>query len=116
MLEKVDEFYWITESAEWIHDYTNSYHYKPINIVDIAENREPAFRVYPNPASSQITIASSDLEHPTTFTLYDLQGRIILERSCLQPVTIQVSGYNTGIYLYQVSCGNALVTGKILIQ
>ncbi len=116
MLEKVEELYWLPETDEWIHDYTNAYHYKPIDIVNVAENKESVFRVYPNPASNQITIESTELTSTTSFALYDLQGRVILEKSFLQPVSIQVSDLSPGLYIYQVNCGNALETGKILIR
>jgi hypothetical protein len=83
-------------------------------------NPENAFKLYPNPVSTQLHIfnsASSSLVTPI-FVLYDMQGRevskLTLER---YQNTLERENLNSGVYLYQIQSGQQVVKkGKIVLD
>ena len=82
-----------------------------------------SFFVFPNPASSQFTIAlagPNDIEkyHDLHFTLYDLTGREVLEQSIKQQTTtIHRNNLSEGIYVWQIADGNnTLTNGKLVFK
>lgn len=80
------------------------------------------FTVVPNPSDNNITVALgkefSNTEN-TLLELYDLQGRIVLTKKLAlseNSIGIDVSAYNSGIYLIKLSNTVQSSTQKIVIQ
>jgi aminopeptidase N len=85
-------------------------------LVDIASySGGNEIKVYPNPAHDQITVRSNG---NALFELYDLSGKIILNKQVLQNTDIDLSGLSKGMYFYKISdTQNPCVsTGKIAVQ
>ncbi|HKC68426.1 MAG TPA: M1 family aminopeptidase [Bacteroidia bacterium] len=105
----------IIDSANWIindtigitHDATLT----GINTYKIIEETS----VYPNPASTMVTIKS---EGNFTFTLYDVTGKMVLSKKCNSIENMDVSRFASGMYFYQVSSQTAagIKTGKLVIR
>ena len=71
------------------------------------------YRVYPNPATSEITIEWNTIHNDDLyFQLYDLEGRMLNEVSMKGKTKITVSrnGLQNGIYIYRI-INNQTVTG-----
>ena len=66
--------------------------------------------VSPNPAATHFTIQS--LERETPIAVYDINGKIILEKSISPDEKVDVSGWNKGIYFVKTENG----TGKLVIR
>jgi hypothetical protein len=59
-------------------------------------------KVYPNPATNELTIASG--KKMSSITIYDVVGRIVLERTVnSEQVNLDVSGLNCGLYFVRVN-------------
>jgi type IX secretion system substrate protein len=89
------------------------------NVAAAAEN----IKVYPNPASSQVTIDRPDavIGSRTTLTLLNMSGQVIQTETlpwAKQSETMSLSGIAPGIYflLVQDAKGKTLSTNKILRQ
>ena len=64
--------------------------------------------VWPNPASEEIQISLDMLnEGAQQVQLADLSGKIVLERRCTFPASIDVSAYEQGMYILSVSSGES---------
>jgi len=76
------------------------------------ENKQQKFLIYPNPASSFISV-ESDIESKTSYKIYTIQGQSV-QLGSIDPVDhkINVQRLNTGMYLLAI--GNT--TQKILIE
>ncbi|HYG14427.1 MAG TPA: T9SS type A sorting domain-containing protein, partial [Bacteroidia bacterium] len=82
----------------------------------IFELNNKAVYVYPNPASSVVTIAVTE-QSPIKLT--DLQGREIpyqLISSDNETTTLDVSALSNGIYLLHIQSGNTTATHKLVVQ
>ena len=74
--------------------------------------------VYPNPASNQITIATTQVENNTWFTLSDITGKVV-EKVKVESASqiINTSNKSAGLYFYQFLNDNRILyTGKIVIN
>jgi len=82
-----------------------------------------SFFVFPNPASSQFTVALAgpndiNLYHDLSFSLYDLTGRLVME----QPVTAQTTIIRRGdlvdgLYMWTLTDnGSPLKAGKMVFK
>jgi alpha-tubulin suppressor-like RCC1 family protein len=83
-------------------------------------NTENAFKLYPNPASTQLHIFNSSQSSVVTpvFVLYDMHGRemskLTLER---YQNTLERENLNSGVYFYQIHSGQQVVkTGKVVFD
>ncbi len=84
------------------------------------EVRPQVVRVFPNPASDEVTFAWEDLSgfDAAVIRLFDLQGRLLAEQNWLagvQEYTIQLPEYS-GTVLYEVERGEVVVRGKLVVQ
>jgi len=81
-------------------DYIVRSNYVNSATVGIAEASATGFTIYPNPATNQITI--SGIESGGTIRLYDLAGKLLLEREN-RDNTLELGGIAAGSYLLEVS-------------
>jgi hypothetical protein len=82
-----------------------------------------SFFVFPNPASSQFTIALAGPEdinryHDLRFMLYDLTGRLVYSQPITQQTTvIQRADLSEGLYIWELSDGDVpIASGKIAFK
>lgn len=75
---------------------------------------EDGIRVYPNPVRDILTIRSeSQIDY---LRVFDLSGRIVFNSDVKDlGTTIDVSGYNNGIYILQMISGQQVTTRKIQV-
>ncbi|HSH66240.1 MAG TPA: T9SS type A sorting domain-containing protein, partial [Bacteroidia bacterium] len=60
--------------------------------------------VYPNPATSNLTIRSTDFNsHKLAYSIIDVYGREIQNSTLITPAVIDISGFSKGIYFIRVS-------------
>ncbi len=78
--------------------------------------RDGQLRVFPNPATEFITVDLQDISPSAKISLYDSQGRQVLERRLKEGEPVPVSDLARGIYMYRVSDRGKLYEGKILVK
>jgi hypothetical protein len=62
--------------------------------------------IHPNPATNKIILDLQQLKNlqNTTVTIYDIQGKLLLQQAILQPQTeLNISSYAKGVYVVKVS-------------
>ncbi len=79
----------------------------------------PEFRVYPNPASEAVFIAS-DAAQPFGLALYDLEGRAVVAPvedrfDPLQPYRLETTSLPSGLYLLKIETPLRRAVYKILV-
>lgn len=82
------------------------------------ENDNNQLKIYPNPAKNSINIEfSNDITEPYTLTLYDMEGRIIVQYEDHQKDTqLQLEGVNNGLYLLKVNNKTMNITKHIVVE
>ena len=75
------------------------------------------FRVFPNPASNNLTVDLGDLNGDnTTIKLYDLSHKLILEKQSTSTIMLDVSGYAKGMYLVEISTYDQVYRSQVIID
>jgi len=78
------------------------------------------FKLFPNPASSDVSLQSPILKLQATFVeIYDLNGSKLLVKQIpkgSETVQIDVSGLQSGMYFCRVTVDNKSVTKKLIIK
>lgn len=92
-----------------------------ISAVSIDENTSINLGLYPNPASSQVTLLYDNLnEDLAIITVYDLQGKVVYSNDFygegFNKQTVDVSFLNAGIYNVVIKSENRLGTQKLIIE
>ena len=67
--------------------------------VDDLQSSENLFKLYPNPVSSLLTIENLN---QSRITIYDLQGRVVVEFEGEETMSVDVSGFPNGVYTVAV--------------
>jgi hypothetical protein len=72
----------------------------------INENNSIPIHIYPNPASNKLTINLSQLKNlqNTSVSIYDIQGKLLLQQSITQPQTeLTITQFAKGVYIVKVN-------------
>jgi uncharacterized repeat protein (TIGR02543 family) len=82
--------------------------------VGITELETSAVAVYPNPATDNITITLPENVPQAVFTLYDMQGKVLIRKDVINEEMVSVDNLATGMYLYNLTTEKKNYTGKII--
>jgi len=74
---------------------------------------ENSIQIYPNPADTEINISFSENQTITAIKIYDMLGKNVLTTKAK---TIDVSDFQTGIYLVKITTKKGQVTKRLVIQ
>jgi hypothetical protein len=94
----------INTGTDGSHDLTQGFHQTNWNILGV-EDFAPDYEasIFPNPTSDVLNIKTSSFEN-VTYTLYDAQGKLVLQSILAAEVTpIQVSHLAPGAYSLQLT-------------
>ena len=67
--------------------------------VDDQQSAENLVKIYPNPVSSLLTIENP---HLSTITIYNAQGRVVVELEGSEKESVDVTGLASGVYTVEV--------------
>ncbi|MAP80693.1 MAG: hypothetical protein CL526_06355 [Aequorivita sp.] len=88
------------------------------SVLGVSENLlENAVRIFPNPAKTEVTIAKSSDISLESATVFDITGRVIMTvnlKAMNQEKTIDISKFQSGIYLIKLESANATLTKQLL--
>jgi 2',3'-cyclic-nucleotide 2'-phosphodiesterase (5'-nucleotidase family) len=88
------------------------YKYVTIGVPDAL--LEANVKLYPNPASAQITV---DANANGSIAVYNLSGSIVLHEPILSGTTVlNISGLQAGIYVYTVTTQNGITQNKLIVK
>jgi hypothetical protein len=87
----------------------------PSSIVD--ELEALSVLIYPNPATSHITVDLGDLTGlNTTMKMYDSSGKLVFEKQSSSLTTIDVTGFAKGIYTLDLSTSDNVLRSQVVIE
>jgi len=91
--------------------------YTPDNLVTIQEFPASLTGIYPNPASSWITVTNKS-KNDINVKLFDARGRLVIDKMLSgERSDINVAGYPRGIYYFSISkSGSTVSTGKLMFD
>jgi hypothetical protein len=85
-----------------------------VSITDYAI--ESNIHIYPNPAKDAINIVLPEKTTQANLTLYNIQGKQLLQQSLNGNNTISVAHLSSGMYIYTILIDGKRMTGKIVKQ
>ncbi len=88
--------------------------------IGVSENNniDAQLSVYPNPATSQLTIKLDDNTEINSVELMTLAGQVVYSQSNIgtNEVTIERGNLSSGLYLVNIKVGDTVITKKVSIQ
>lgn len=115
MITQVDFLYWDWEEEQFMEAFTILLLYKDLG-TGMAETGEESIRIYPNPASSHISIVFNDGQANHQFRLFDANGREVLQKQLTTDEKLRLDKLPAGLYFYTISDQNKKTSGKLLIR
>lgn len=115
------DFEWISYSQDprWYLNVSNAIFpvVKQINLgIDNFSNSDKIYRVFPNPASSQISVVTlKHLSNESELLIFNMQGEEISHTKFTNNVTIPIENINPGIYVFLVKNSNHSEIHKIVV-
>jgi hypothetical protein len=85
-------------------------------VVGISKIDAPAVAVYPNPAIDNITVTLPESVAQAVFTLYDMQGRVLMHQSVDSGDAVSIGGIAAGMYIYNVTTEKGSYKGKLEVN
>jgi hypothetical protein len=86
----------------------------PLGVNELVNQK--SFVVYPNPIMQGKTLKIDGLNTIYTFTLFDVNGKIVLKKVVTNNEININSSISKGFYLYRVETENKLYNGKLIIE
>lgn len=84
----------------------------PVSIATIKNNE---IKLYPVPASNQLTIQVSNLNPNTTLELFQSDGRKVKEQKVVSQITtIDLSSFDAGVYFVKLSNNSEIITQRFV--
>jgi hypothetical protein len=80
----------------------------------ITDIEASALSLYPNPATDNISIVLPENVFHALFTLYDMQGKVLIKQEVSSKETIAVNKLASGIYIYNVRTDKQNYQGKLI--
>jgi len=116
------QYYIVTENGSYyVVVSTNGCSSDSSDIISVTNaginENEIALTIFPNPATNQITI--SGIETGGTLRLYDLSGKLLLEREN-KDNTLELNGIASGSYVLEIRAGaesgSEVIRGRVVIK
>ncbi|MCG8700536.1 MAG: RICIN domain-containing protein, partial [Bacteroidales bacterium] len=80
-------------------------------------NMEEPFAIYPNPASSHITVELLDFEEKAAIEIYNATGQLQVSAVANNSIEqINIESLKQGIYLVRIQNGDSIYAGKIMVK
>jgi hypothetical protein len=88
--------------------------------VGISDNEMTEFSIFPNPTTGKLTISCSNEAEPIQLIIEDMNGRVIDKFTKIANlngnIEVDLSSYNTGIYLLQMSSSKWTESRRVIKQ
>lgn len=82
----------------------------------VAENQaEVGFKLYPNPAYTDVVYIKTPKKGTKLITVYDVFGKIVLTDQ-IRSQTLDISKLDAGVYLLKIVIGDATLTRKLIVK
>ncbi|MDX8338507.1 T9SS type A sorting domain-containing protein [Draconibacterium sp. IB214405] len=109
-------YLWNEVAWNWIPTSRHIYYYSEIETdVEVIKD-DIGFRVYPNPASQNVTFDIDSNVTECRMELYDMNGKLRLSKDLLQGKTISVNHLTSGLYFWRVVQSDQIYNGKLIIN
>jgi uncharacterized repeat protein (TIGR02543 family) len=86
----------------------------PVGISETNGSLSNGISIYPNPAKDEISIVLPEQVASATFSLYDIQGKQLLQQNIQKEDKVLVAHLSSGIYIYTVIVHGQKQIGKIV--
>ncbi len=85
-----------------------------VNVEDLERGSE--VKCYPNPANEWVVLQPENPSIQYFTTLYDLQGKVLLNAQHVGQTLLDISGLSTGVYVLSMQSDNHLFTTRLVVQ
>lgn len=86
-------------------------------VVSVEDRQMVSLRVFPNPASTVLTIESELTQHANAMLrLFDVNGRMVMDKAMNGRTQVDVSNLASGVYTLRVLSNHQVATQRIVIQ
>ncbi len=96
------------------HEIKYYYSTKDTGSADVIANEYIPFKVFPNPSNSNIIFQFNVSAQNAEVFIYDMNGRLVLEKTVSNDESIYVNNISAGTYMYKVKLGNGEYHGKLV--
>jgi len=113
MLEGYQSFKWLNNSWTLISQSSFQYSQFLLGLEGLSKN---IINIFPIPASDYVVFEMDGFAQSMTVKLFDLNGKLCLSEELKADGKISLSMLNRGVYFYQVTTGNDVINGKLILQ
>jgi len=84
--------------------------------VSILHPKNTVFCIYPNPANNFIYFNSRNQYQEFRIKIYDLSGKMVLDKIIINQNKLSINTLQSGAYLYSIEAGKDIFHGKLIIN
>lgn len=95
-------------------DFNGNFKFSNIKVIQLENNISAKVNVYPNPATTSITIKSDQQSTKSTYRLLNIDGKLIHEGNVFQS-NVDVSNLPRGIYFLSILEDGEIIETKSIV-
>ncbi|MDR0926638.1 MAG: S8 family peptidase [Ignavibacteria bacterium] len=84
--------------------------------VGITEEQGMEFSIYPNPATTNMTLTAPESELPYIVNIYDMMGKLVYLSALHSSKSFDISGLGRGIYFVKIDNGKESSVRKLVVE
>ncbi len=88
--------------------------YSPFSFLHTDSETVSPINLYPNPSDGLVYLNSEAMQSPMYIELFDMQGRKVHDRLIPSNGSIRIDHLQKGLYVYRISAGDHVHTGKLM--
>lgn len=118
VIERIVPLYVPQESVDLYRssDQWQEFDVQEIVITNSFELAKTSFNIYPNPASSIVTISALNNELAGEFKLFSSLGHLVVNQYFTATAQVSINFLNPGVYIYQYTSKGSVERGKLVIE
>jgi len=114
MLTGLNEYKWNINTNDWASDYKMTFVYSAQNITSVRPLNSELSSIYPNPCSESVSVSFPTSNSQISFELFDLQGRMLIQKEISNHEKVSMEGLGSGMYLYKLNVDGKMQSGKLV--
>ena len=111
---EMNGYFWSSDIGDWANEFQGNFYYSNYEYELLNEKETIKAQLYPNPVDKQFSIHFSDAYQKIEIQLYDIQGRIVLQKYIKNGENINIEHLETGIYVYSLNIEGKTQRGKLI--
>lgn len=114
LMTEINDYDWNIVTNQWESDGKLILSYSPVNVTSVNPLNTEILSIFPNPCFESVSFNLPDSYTQISFELFDLQGRMVIQKQIINNEKVSMEGLGSGMYIYKLNIDGKKQSGKLV--